>query len=211
MMSQVPNVTGDLFLSASLIELVNHCLKGDQSAMLELVDRYKQRVFALCFRMLGHRQDAEDAAQETFVRLLRNLSKWDQDRDFEPWLFTIAANRCRTSLAARKRRPPPQSLVAPIADRAPSTAGARQLGEEVDLALLRLRMEYRQAFMLFHDQELSYEEIAAALDRPLGTVNTWIHRARIELIRILRDRGIIEASGHSRRQTREAQHAVSQC
>ena len=83
--------------------------------------------------------------------------------------------------------------------------------EEVDLALLRLRMEYRQAFMLFHDQELSYEEIAAALDRPLGTVKTWIHRARIELIRILRDRGIIEASGHSRRQTREAQHAVSQC
>ena len=206
-MSQVPSVTGDVLLSVPLIELVNHCLKGDQTAMLELVDRYKQRVFALCFRMLGQRQDAEDAAQETFVRLLKNLSKWDQDRNFEPWLFTIAANRCRTMLAARKRRLTPQPLVAPIADREPNTALARQLGEEVDLALLRLRMEYRQAFMLFHEQELSYDEIAAALDRPLGTVKTWIHRARIELIRILRDRGIIESSGHNR----ETQHAVSRC
>ena len=210
-MSQVPVVTGDLFLSAPLIELVNHCLKGDQTAMLELVDRHKQRVFALCFRMLGQRQDAEDAAQETFVRLLKNLSKWDQDRDFEPWLFTIAANRCRTMLAARKRRPTPQPLVAPIADREPSTALARQLSEEVDLALLRLRMEYRHAFMLFHDHELSYDEIAAALDRPLGTVKTWIHRARIELIRILRNRGIIEASGKDRRRTREMQHVLPQC
>jgi RNA polymerase sigma-70 factor (ECF subfamily) len=210
-MSQVPGVTGDVFLSTPLVELVDHCLKGDQTAMLGLVDRYKHRVFALCFRMLGQRQDAEDAAQETFVRLLKNLSKWDQDRDFEPWLFTIAANRCRTMLAARKCRPTPQPLVAPLADRTPNTALARQLGEEVDLALLRLRMEYRQAFMLFHDQELSYEEIAAALDRPLGTVKTWIHRARIQLIRILCDRGIIETSGRNQRQTRETPHAVSPC
>ena len=93
-MSRVPGVTGDQLLSTPLIELVNLCVTGDQSAMLELVDRYKQRVFALCYRMLSQRQDAEDAAQETFVRLLKNLSKWDQDRDFEPWLFTIAANRC---------------------------------------------------------------------------------------------------------------------
>lgn len=210
-MSHVSRVPGDVLLSAHLVELVNLCLKGDQSAMLELVDRYKQRVFALCFRMLGQRQDAEDAAQETFVRLLKNLSKWDQDRDFEPWLFTIAANRCRTMLAARKRRPTPQPLVVPIADRTSNTAPARQLCEEVDLALLRLRMEYRQAFMLFHDQELSYEEIAAALNRPLGTIKTWIHRARIELIRILRDRGIFETTGQDRPCSKETQHALPQC
>lgn len=210
-MSRDPGVRADGVLSLPLIELVNHCLNGDQSAMLELVDRYKQRVFALCFRMLGQRQDAEDAAQETFVRLLKNLSRWDQDRDFEPWLFTIAANRCRTMLAARKRRPASQSLVVPIADPAPSTAPARQLCEEVDLALLRLRLEYRQAFMLFHDQELSYEEISAVLDRPLGTVKTWIHRARIELIRVLRDRGIVPPSVQNRRHARETPHAVPQC
>ena len=210
-MSQVPGVTGDGLLSVPLVELVNHCLKGDQSAMLELVDRYQQRVFALCFRMLGQRQDAEDAAQETFVRLLKNLSRWDQDRDFEPWLFTIAANRCRTMMAVRKRRPTPQPLVVPIADRTPNAASARQLGEEVDLALRRLRIEYRQAFMLFHDQELSYEEISVALDRPLGTVKTWIHRARMELIRILRDRGIVNTPDQNRRRARETQHAVPQC
>lgn len=179
--------------------------------MLELVDRYKQRVFALCFRMLGQRQDAEDAAQETFVRLLKNLSRWDQGRDFEPWLFTIAANRCRTMLAARKRRPTPQTLVAPIADRTPSPAPARQLSEEVNLALRRLRHEYRQAFVLFHEQELSYEEIAAILNRPLGTVKTWIHRARAELIRILSDRGILETRAAHRGPSTETQHAVPQC
>ena len=210
-MSQIPGVTGDVVLSVPLNKLVNLCLKGDQSAMLALVDRYKQRVFALCYRMLGQREDAEDAAQETFVRLLKNLSKWDQDRAFEPWLFTIAANRCRTMLSARKRRPTFQRLMVPIADRTPSMAPARQLCEEVDLALLRLRTEYRQAFMLFHDQELSYEEIATAMNRPLGTVKTWIHRARIELIRILRDRGIFEAPGQNRERTRETRHALPQC
>ncbi len=208
-MSQVPGLTGDELLSAPLVQLVNYCLQGDESAMLELVDRYKQRVFALCFRMLGQRQDAEDAAQETFVRLLKNLARWDQSREFEPWLFTIAANRCRTMLAARKRRPTPQPLAVPIADQSPSAAPLMHLSEEVNLALTRLRREYRQAFMLFHDQELSYEEIAVALDRPLGTVKTWIHRARAELVRILRDRGIVEVATPSCGAGREVQHAVS--
>jgi len=208
-MSQVPHVTRAMLLNASLVELVNQCLDGDQSAMLELVDRYKQRVFALCFRMLGQREDAEDAAQETFVRLLKNLARWDQGREFEPWLFTIAANRCRTMLAARKRRPTPQPLIVPIADRAPSTAPARQLGEEVNLALQRIRLDYRHAFMLFHDQEMSYEEISVALDRPLGTVKTWIHRARIQLVRILRNRGIVRPTEPHRRHLLETQHAVS--
>src|SRR5436305_14798936 len=85
--------------------LVRRCLRGDQRAMLDLVERFQGQVFGLCYRMLGQRQDAEDAAQETFVRVLKNLHRWDQERDFQPWLLTIAGNRCRTALAARKRRP----------------------------------------------------------------------------------------------------------
>ena len=81
-----------------LRQVVNRCLNGDQGAMYDLVARFKGQVFGLCYRMLGHRQDAEDVAQETFVRVLKNLHRWDQQRDFEPWLLAIAGNRCRTAL-----------------------------------------------------------------------------------------------------------------
>ena len=77
--------------------------------MIELVDQYRSRVFGLCYRMLGQRQDAEDMTQETFIRALKSLSRWDPERDFEPWLLAIAGNRCRTALATRRRKPPPRS------------------------------------------------------------------------------------------------------
>src|SRR5687768_16184080 len=91
--------------SSDLKGLVRQCLTGDQPAMLALVERFRGQVFGLCYRMLGQRQDAEDAAQETFVRVLKNLHRWDPARDFEPWLLAIAGNRCRTALSSRKRRP----------------------------------------------------------------------------------------------------------
>src|SRR3954468_10312404 len=90
--------------ASDLPALVKRCLRGDQTAMLALVERFQGQVFGLCLRMLGQRQDAEDAAQETFVRVLRNLHRWDAERDFEPWLLAIAGNRCRTALSVRGRR-----------------------------------------------------------------------------------------------------------
>jgi RNA polymerase sigma-70 factor (ECF subfamily) len=154
--------------------------------MLRLVDRFRGQVFGLCFRMLGHRQDAEDVAQETFVRVLRSLHRWDSQRDFEPWLLAIAGNRCRTAMAARVRRPVSQPLHEHLSDDSEQLQAARNLAEEVQLLLEGLRCEYRQAFVLFHEHQLSYAEIAEALDCPLGTVKTWVHRARQELIRALR-------------------------
>jgi RNA polymerase sigma-70 factor (ECF subfamily) len=141
--------------------------------------------------MLGQRQDAEDAAQETFVRVLKNLHRWDQERDILPWLLAIAGNRCRTALAARRRRPIPEPMVELVADDAPDRRPADHLAEEVHLALADLRPEYSQAFLLFHDQELSYAEIAQAMDVPLGTIKTWVHRARRALIDHLRRRDAI--------------------
>jgi len=180
-----------------LRSLVSQCLAGSQSAMLTLVERFRGQVFGLCYRMLGQRQDAEDAAQETFVRVLKNLHRWDQGRDFEPWLLAIAGNRCRTALAARRRRPVADSAVELLADDAPDQRPGQQLAEEVQLALAELRGEYRQAFLLFHDHELSYGEIAQAMDVPLGTIKTWVHRARRELIDLLRQRGAIAEARHA--------------
>ena len=176
---------------SDLQSLVGQCLTGDQAAMLALVERFRGQVFGLCYRMLGQRQDAEDAAQETFVRVLKNLHRWDQARDFEPWLFAIAGNRCRTALSARKRRPMSEAVLDIIPDKEPDHRPAQALAEEVQLALATLRDEYRQAFVLFHEQELSYADIAAAMEAPLGTIKTWVHRARRELIDYLRKRGAI--------------------
>lgn len=178
-------------MAEELSILVNRCLTGDQPSFQTLVDRFRGQVFGLCFRMLGQREDAEDATQETMIRLVNNLHRWEQDRAFEPWLLTIAGNRCRTRLAKRKRRPTPVPLDYPIQDQSHLERQAQLLTEEIDLALAHLRLEYRQAFNLFHQRELGYAEIAAELEVPLGTVKTWVHRARREIVTRLRKRGAL--------------------
>ncbi|HPM83094.1 MAG TPA: sigma-70 family RNA polymerase sigma factor [Candidatus Anammoximicrobium sp.] len=179
-------------------DLINRCLAGDEAAMIDLVELYRDRVFRFCYRMLGQRQDAEDAAQETFVRVLRSLVTWDGRRDFEPWLLAIAGNRCRSLLAARKRRPATGLLAAEqLVDRSPDWHAMQTLAEEVQLALLRLRPEYREAFVLFHENQLSYDQIAAAIQRPLGTVRTRIHKARQQLMAQLRRRGVVGGRRHA--------------
>jgi RNA polymerase sigma-70 factor (ECF subfamily) len=185
--------------------LIVRCLTGDQGAMLALVERFRGQVFGLCYRMLGQRQDAEDVAQETFVRVLKNLHRWDAARDFEPWLLAIAGNRCRTALSNRKRRPAPEILPEQVSDGLPDMQAAKNLAEEVTLALTGIRDDYRQAFVLFHEQELSYGEIAEAMNVPLGTVKTWVHRARRELIDQLQRRGVVVERGSI---VEEQQHAV---
>lgn len=173
-------------------DLVERCLGGDQAAVGLLVGQYRDRVFGVCFRMLGNRHDAEDAAQEAFVRAVRSLRQWDGARDFAPWLLTIAANRCRTMLAVRARRRTTVGDVELLADSRPDLEQARATAEEVQRALEELREEYRRAFLLFHTEQMSYLDIAAALDVPLGTVKTWVHRARLELATRLRRRGVVE-------------------
>ena len=185
-------------MSSDLRDLIGRCLAGDEAAMVDLVELYRDRVFRFCYRMLGQRQDAEDAAQETFVRMLRSLATWDARREFDPWLLAIAGNRCRTQLAARRRRPATGLVAAEqLVDRAPDWHALRSLAEEVQLALLRLRPEHREAFVLFHENDLSYDQIAAVTQRPLGTVKTWIHKARQQLMAQLRRRGVVRGRQHA--------------
>ena len=177
--------------------LADRCLAGDQTAISQLIDRFRDRVFGICYRLLGQRQDAEDAAQETFVRAIRYLAKWDQHRDFEPWLFAIAGNRCRTLIAKRARGPQMQCLDQASQLRDVRTHQANLLEEEVSLALVHLSEKHRQAFLLFHEQELCYEEISRTLNCPVGTVKTWVYRARKELIQRLIDRGAVETNAEA--------------
>jgi RNA polymerase sigma-70 factor (ECF subfamily) len=170
--------------------LVEALLAGDPAAPRRLVERFQSEVFALCYRMMGHRQDAEDAAQETFVRALRGIGGFDSGRPFRPWLLGIAANRCRTALTRRSRRPGPTDSVESCVDHRPALSDPDDLAGELARAIDRLRPEYRTVFTLFHEQNLPYEEIAQAIHRPVGTVKTWLHRARAELAGHLNRRGV---------------------
>ena len=156
------------------------------------MQRYHKLVFGLCFRMVGNSHDAEDLTQETFARVFRHLESWDPRRAFRPWLLAIAANRCRSFLGQRRHRlemPTPE--VEPLPRKAPTSNN--DLQEEVELGLQQLRAEHRQAFLLFYEQELSYAEIAEVMQCPVGTIKTWIHRARQELIQFLTTRGTLHA------------------
>src|SRR5204862_2131382 len=85
--------------------LVRRCLKGHPDAMRALIEQFQSEVFGLCFRILVHRQDAEDVAQETFLRVFRSLRRWDATRPLRPWVLGIAVNRCRTWMGRRAKRP----------------------------------------------------------------------------------------------------------
>ncbi|GAB4140463.1 MAG: hypothetical protein Tsb009_09800 [Planctomycetaceae bacterium] len=168
--------------------LVRRCLNGDGDGLRAFVARFQGLVFRLCYRMLGHREDAEDITQEVFVRIFKNLHRWDSSRPLKPWLITITANRCRTALTRRARLPVPSEFV----EEQPSSGSSApdDLGEELQLGLDQLREEYRTCFVLFHQQEMSCLEISEILDRPEGTIKTWLHRARRELADFLIKRGI---------------------
>lgn len=179
-------------------QLVAQSLRGRPDAFGELVRRHQAAVYNVAYRIVGERQEALDAAQDTFVRAYRALRSFDQERPFGPWIGRIATN---VALASVQRR---RSLVVPWPRRAPrpgdeSAAGAgvpdpaegpegaylaAEQGARLRRAILALPPHYRAVVELRHFQELSYEEIAAALAIPLSDVKSHLFRAR----RLLRER-----------------------
>ena len=171
-------------------ELVSRCKTGDASAIRALIEQFQGDVFGICFRLLRHRHDAEDVAQDSFVRVFRSLHRWDATRPLKPWILTIAVNRCRTALAKKKKRPTPTEFLADVADdEVPETSD--ELSEAIAEALDELREDYREVFILFHETGRPYEEIAELLERPVGTIKTWLHRARAQVLAHLRTKGLV--------------------
>ncbi|OYW24568.1 MAG: hypothetical protein B7Z55_01795 [Planctomycetales bacterium 12-60-4] len=178
--------------------LVQRCLAGDADAARTFVERYRGLVFSLCWRMLRHREDAEDVAQETFVRVFRHLDHWEPSRPLRPWLMAIAANRCRTRLSRRKGVP---ASAGEWQDFAVEHDHPLDLAEELQQGIELLRDDHRLCFVMFYQQELSVQEIAAALDSPEGTIKTWLHRARKQLAEYLLQRGVVDQDGYELHRT----------
>jgi RNA polymerase sigma-70 factor (ECF subfamily) len=183
-------------VSADDASLVKRCLRGDTEAIRQLVSRFQSDVFGLCVRLLHDRHDAEDVTQEVFLRIFRSLAGWDPSRLLKPWIMGITVNRCRTWLTQRTRRP---ELVDYLQDTvaAQPADDSTELLTEIQAALGDLRLEYRTVFVMFHEQGQPYEDIARALDRPVGTIKTWLHRARLEILDRLRRRGMVPEEGAS--------------
>jgi len=177
--------------------VVEQAMKGSEAAYRELLTRYERPVFSLIFRMVRDRETAEDLSQETFIKVLNNLDRYSPEFKFSSWLFKIANNLTIDHL--RRRRVDTISIEgapdAVTAESAKATSIAvvsgdespleelesRELGNAIEKAIAKLRPEYRACIMLRHVEDKSYEEIAEIVKLPLGTVKTYIHRARHEL------------------------------
>jgi RNA polymerase sigma factor (sigma-70 family) len=170
-------------------DLVNGCIAGRSEAIRSLVERFQSDILGLSLRMLRHQQDAEDVSQEVFLRIFKSLHRWDQTRPLKPWILTIAANRCRTWLSQRARLPEATEHLAELPGREtePTTD---ELGDAIRNGLSELRDDYREVFVLFHEQGLPYETIGAVTGRPVGTIKTWLHRARVQLLDYLVNLGL---------------------
>ncbi|MCL7927250.1 MAG: sigma-70 family RNA polymerase sigma factor [marine benthic group bacterium] len=178
-------------------DLVRLSRRGDERAARELVHRFERPVFSLIYRMVRDRELAEDLSQDVFVRTFNNLDRYDRSYKFSSWLFKIAYNLTVDHL--RRRELPTISVHgAPDAvtpDRQEATSVtlesdeeapddrlvAKELAGELEEAISALREDYRTAILLRHVEGRSYEEIAEIMEIPLGTVKTYIFRARREL------------------------------
>ena len=182
-------------MSQNDASLVRRCMRGETAALQTLVDQFQGLVFGICFRMLHHRQDAEDLTHEVFVRVLRSLKRWDSGRPLRPWILAIAVNRCKTWLQNRAKRP---ELVEYLQEVVPTNEVGvlAELTREIHDAVAELPDNHRVAFLKFHEQALPYDEIAQILEKPVGTIKTWLHRARLKMMERLKQRGMMPEFDH---------------
>jgi RNA polymerase sigma-70 factor (ECF subfamily) len=172
-------------------DLARRAASGDRHAFSELVRRHQSVVYNVAYRLLGERGEAQDAAQETFLRAYRYLASYDPDKPLAPWLKRIATNLCydrlkqapsTPSLDEEAVRPPPDPQPGPEAQTI-----QRERGERVHQEMLLLPPRYRVVIELRHFQNLSYAEMAEALKRPLSDVKSDLFRARKRLAERLKD------------------------
>ncbi|MCI1696771.1 RNA polymerase sigma factor SigW [Aneurinibacillus aneurinilyticus] len=178
--------------------IIQEAKNGNRDAFAELVDLYKDKVYHVSYRMVGNRQEAEDVAQETFLRVYANLDNYDPQYKFSTWIYRIASNLSIDLLRKRKKN---LSIDAEISgaegvdwhDRLADTGKGPEeevltdeLQEEVQGAIMGLSPKYRAVMLLRYIEDLSLQEISEAVQLPISTIKTRIHRGREALRKKLR-------------------------
>ena len=178
------------------VVLIKEALSGDGEAFAVLVDRHKNTIFNLCYRMMGNYQDAQDISQEAFLQVWRKLSWFRAGQKFRNWLITIAINLCRNKLKRdkiirfisidRTVRTEDGEIPVEVADATP-TPEQLALGKEwkkrINLMVSSLSVKYRPVFLLRYVEGLSYKEISEITGMPAGTVETYLFRAKKTILK----------------------------
>jgi RNA polymerase sigma-70 factor (ECF subfamily) len=169
----------------TILRWVDQALDGDQDAFAELVNTYQNAVYNLCYRMLGERTEAEDAAQEAFLRAYMNLQRYDPARSFKTWLLSIASNHCIDRLRRRRLtwlsldEPLPPNIMLSSDEPEPEEATIKdQRSQAIQSLLNELSTEYRAAVILRYWYDYSYTEIADILDTTESAIKSRLFRAR---------------------------------
>ncbi len=174
-----PDVPGFNLATMTDAMLVRRVLDGDTAAFTTLVDRHAAACTRFATRMLGNREDAEDATQETFLRAYRSLARYEERQTIRTWLFQILINRCRTAAVRRQR----QHRMFLVDDNAIALASVRPATDASDLRAELQRVidaldpDQREAFLLKHVEQLSYDEMAAATGIGVSALKMRVKRA----------------------------------
>jgi RNA polymerase sigma-70 factor, ECF subfamily len=203
-LSKKPGVPGECRLEDAQVVgmLVRRCVAGDAAAWEEIVQKYSRRIYNICYRFAGSADDAQDLAQEVFIKMYRTLSTYDVERGaFMTWVTTITRNllvdhfrktkqdRMTDSIdGATSEHEDAMPLSDQIADKGlppDARVQSRETTETVHHALQKLSPELREAVILRDLQDMDYKEIATVLKVPEGTVKSRINRGRAELARLL--------------------------
>jgi RNA polymerase sigma-70 factor (ECF subfamily) len=166
--------------------------KGNMDAFTQMVETFQRPVFNLCYRMLGNVEEAEDAAQETFLRAYRSIKRYDNSRPFPTWLMSIAAHYCIDQMRKRRMKITPIDDLGylELSDDSPGPELAMSRGEEQRMVrnlLNELSPVDRAAVVMYYWYDFSYEEIAGALSLTESAVKSRLHRARRDMAQMIMD------------------------
>ncbi|MDD2697121.1 MAG: sigma-70 family RNA polymerase sigma factor [Candidatus Pacebacteria bacterium] len=177
-------------------KLIADYLRGDEGALEVLIKRYLKPIYSFSFRFVGNKQEAEDATQDVFVKVWRNLKKFDRKKSFKTWIFHIAKNTCIDCLKKKKAIPfsdfqtstNRNTVVDSLVD---STSLPDELFKRIDVAqILKSAMEklsprYSMVLFLRHNDHFTFQEIAETMGEPLYTIKSRYRRALIQLRKML--------------------------
>lgn len=165
--------------------LVKLCLEGDRQAFAEIVERYQKQIFSLAFRLTNQVEDAQDLAQEAFLKIYQVLDKYDPTRPFFPWMYKVAVNVCYTALRKKPEPTTPLDKVIDFAPLIPETytqpedyIEVKEIQNIVGQALAELPENYRVPLVLRYLEDLTYQQIADVMDLPLTTIETRLFRGK---------------------------------